>query len=332
MATRTRYNETSTSVAGDDFMGQYDDLLKILFDASTLHLTSAAGTDTYTADVDPDFDADNLVDGMHFTIKWPNANTGSSETLNIDSVGAKSIVKNDGSALASGDLVQDGYDLLLYHSNKFYVLSGGGNSNSTVFDHQVFTESGTWNKPVGLNADRAVLIQCWGGGGGGGTASGGGGGAFSEYLARAGDLSSSYSVTIGAGGAAGVAGGNTTFGSLVTAYGGGPGFLNIFGGGGGELAAGAREAGGSIGGGSSPGADASSIFGGAAGMDTRDHRVRHFNGGAAIYGGGGGGYTSGGASLHAGNGGASSSAGSTPSGGGGFGAAGGSGKCIVVVL
>lgn len=111
---------------------------------------------------------------------------------------------------------------------------------------QEFTSSGTWTKPSGANF---VMIECWGAGGGGGsgpkqdngTYYGGGGGGGAAYVSRtfiASELSSTVSVTIGAGGAGGaaittantngangVSGGDTTFGSFVAAFGGNRGTL-----------------------------------------------------------------------------------------------------------
>ncbi len=104
---------------------------------------------------------------------------------------------------------------------------------------QEFTSSGTWTKP---STATFVMVEAWGagGGGGGGCASnyqpgcGGGGGGYFYALFKASELTSTVSVTIGAGGTAGTGGvsggdprgtsggdgGNTTFGSYITAYAG----------------------------------------------------------------------------------------------------------------
>jgi hypothetical protein len=111
---------------------------------------------------------------------------------------------------------------------------------------QAFSSSGTWTAPVGINQVLVIAIGAGGGGGGGnnggGTGtSGGSGGSGGNRVAcsfKASDCGASQTITIGASGAAGTAttgggdGGNTTFGSLLTAFGGRGGGLGYIGGGG----------------------------------------------------------------------------------------------------
>jgi hypothetical protein len=198
-----------------------------------------------------------------------------------------------------------------------------------------FSASGTFTKPPGYQLFDGFA---WGAGGGGSkyaaNGAGGGGGACAPFTLRASVVPPSVSVTIGAGGTGksgadgnGLTGGNTTFGSLLTAYGGSGGESGQGGSGGGVLSA---ASGGTPGqpytsgslrenpgfGGAAPnGYD--SAYGGAAGSSSAGGR-------AYAGGGGGGGYTgaAGGLSVLGGSGGAGSSsgtavAGTAPAGGGG---------------
>lgn len=135
------------------------------------------------------------------------------------------------------------------------IIGSGDVAIGIPVSSQVFSASGTWNKPSGAGF---VLVEIWGAGGGGGSGyagpgtsaidrrggGGGGAGVYTWKFFRASDLGASVSVTIGSGGTggpgqaggtgngiAGNNGGNTTFGALATAFGGG-------GGGGGGLAGG----------------------------------------------------------------------------------------------
>ena len=124
-------------------------------------------------------------------------------------------------------------------------LSIDGAPVGLTADVQEFTSSGTWTKPA--NA-KIVYVEIWGGGGGGGSGqrypstgactggAGGGGSAGVFYQFRASELTSTVSVTIGAGGAggaarttdntngaAGTSGGDSTFGSYLKSSGAGGG-------------------------------------------------------------------------------------------------------------
>jgi hypothetical protein len=117
--------------------------------------------------------------------------------------------------------------VLTSNGSSLVFANAGGGANL-----QEFTTSGTWTKPAGATF---VMVEALGAGGAGagstGTnnnsqaGAGGGGGAYLYMIFKATDLTSTVSVTIGAGGVAvannnGGDGGITTFGSYLTAYAG----------------------------------------------------------------------------------------------------------------
>jgi hypothetical protein len=207
---------------------------------------------------------------------------------------------------------------------------------ATASRYQSFTASGTWTKPTDISADYIVTVEAWGAGGGGGcergtassTGGGGGGGGYTIRRFRLGDLPATVAVGVGAGGAGagsfgnGGAGGDSTFGALVTAYGGnGGGYDNS------NVSVGNALAGTLFGRAAGTGTD---YFSGGSGSDGEGVGFRAYMGG----GGGGGANAAraensyaGGASVGGGRGGngirmgdnppIASEAGSAPGGGGG---------------
>ncbi len=304
----------------------------------------------------------SYVAGQVYSFKANFSNTGAA-TLNVNGLGAKTIKNSAAGDLIANDILSNQIVSVEYDGTNMAMLSNSGNQEMTLggaqtitgaktfstqpigiqsVNYQVFTSSGTWTKPSNLTGNELVTVQLWGAGGGGGGvanaqtpgAGGGGGGGYTEAKFRASDLGATVSVTIGTGGSGGVGaangsnGGNTTFGSLLTAYGGGGGGQGNGtwgggGGGGGNVSAGSAGGTGTVGAGGSPLSSATastgnSFGGGTGGIQGTLNGV----GGASTFGGGGGGssaavVTTGGGSYYGGGGGG----GGNPSGSAGAGGA-----------
>lgn len=308
---------------------------------SHVYAADTGAADAYVITLSPVPSA--YAEGQRFSFKAVNANTTTS-TLNVNSLGVKTIKKNAGTDdLIAGDIAAGQIVDVEYDGTNFQMSSVKG------IDVQPFTGSGTWTKPSNYTATSKVLVQLWGGGGSGGFdatpgGAGGGGGGYSEALFDLSDLGATETVTIGDGGAAvtgaadGNPGVNSTFGSLLTAYAGGAGGGNGVtpggGGGGGLFSLGGDGAGTAAGAGGTPiagtagssSAGGDSTFGGGGGA----HDVND-NGGLSVWGGGGGGAggagSDGGKSFYGGGGGGGSKSSGPGSGGvsvrGGDGGAGG---------
>jgi hypothetical protein len=236
---------------------------------------------------------------------------------------------------------------------------------------QTFNASGTWTKPTlnGTPVGTMARIQAWGGGGGAGRGNltvrqtGGGGGGYNEITVELSSLAASVTVTVGAAGTGrtgsignGTAGGTSSFGALLSAFGGGGGIghsgpINITtsGFGGGQLSAGAVGQGTTVRATALVGtprfyspftATSAGIWHGGTQVYDQPEALGILEG-DALFGGGAGeigvGYAAG-VSVYGGNGGARNNAGVQPGGGGGAsssangnGSDGGAGRVIVTV-
>lgn len=92
-------------------------------DGSYLY-AAGSGTDTITASLSPAVTA--YANGMQVCIRAANANATTTPTLNLNGVGAVTITKVGGTALAVGDIVGSGHELLLRYnstSTRFELLN-----------------------------------------------------------------------------------------------------------------------------------------------------------------------------------------------------------------
>lgn len=353
----------------DDLMAAVADAVDWHAAAVCLPLVSVAGTaNAITATCDPPITS--YSDGLAFWFT-PGADNTAPVTINVSGVGAIDIVDPDGNALQAGGLKAGRRSLLKYDATLGDFILVGGSAAGGVTFYERITASKSLARPVGLVDDAVIRVRLWGAGGGGGSTGntgGGGGGGYAERDFRVGDLSWPVTVTIAAAPAAGSAGGNSTFGSYLTAYGGGRGRNAGSGGGGGgagTLASGSDSSGTSgasgggllggsggasgtagtdaVGGGGgggygspgSGGVGGAGVLGGGGGGGGSSGGAGA--GGQSIYGGGGGGGSgspsgAGGTSKYGGAGGAGGAAGTAPAGGGGALAAGARGECIVYAV
>lgn len=89
--------------------------------AGLVGYAAASGTDTYTASMSPAVAA--YTTGAAYRVKFTNANATTTPTLNLNSLGAKTITRRDGSAVAAGDIAAGGVYDLFYDGTNFQIGS-----------------------------------------------------------------------------------------------------------------------------------------------------------------------------------------------------------------
>jgi hypothetical protein len=255
-------------------IGSYDDIPVINDVTSVNTLITVSGTNALTGLATPTLIG--YVAGAQYTFSAQNNNTGP-VTIDIDTLGAKSITKAGSIALVANDLVAGALYQIVYDGARFQLLTRTSSSqlvvgttaqrpssptagmvrmNTTTLNPEWYdTTISSWSnfsQPAGYSVSYLVVA---GGGGGAGSASSnyGGGGGAGGLLTGTATLSSgtSYIITVGSGGAGGTntptSGSNGTNSNIsvlsLTAFGGG---------GGGPLSGGAAGSGGSGGGTGAP--------------------------------------------------------------------------------
>ncbi|MGZ8505691.1 MAG: hypothetical protein ACXWW0_00110 [Bacteroidia bacterium] len=119
----------------------------------------AAGTNTYTAALTPALTA--YTTGQVVTIQFTNASTLTTPTLNLNGLGAKTIVKRSSTALVSGDIAASQAYNLFYDGTNFRLL---GVANTAVFNDVLATNqaasAGTRNA-VNIDDTGKLQKQAW---------------------------------------------------------------------------------------------------------------------------------------------------------------------------
>jgi hypothetical protein len=107
----------------DSFVNKND------IDVYVSNIVSTSGTDTYTATLVPAISA--YVTHHYYLIKFVNANTGAA-TLNLNGLGAKSIVKSGSNPLILGDIAAGQILELAYDGTNLQIVGGSGSSSGSI--------------------------------------------------------------------------------------------------------------------------------------------------------------------------------------------------------
>jgi hypothetical protein len=139
-----------TNVGKATALNQYTTAEQII--DSELTYYTATGTDTYVITPSPAITA--YAEGQAFRVRFTNANTGAA-TININGLGAKTLVKNASTALSAGDLAATVIKDIYYDGTNFQVkdiaaASGGDVSSNTAtsVNSEISLFSGTGGKTI----------------------------------------------------------------------------------------------------------------------------------------------------------------------------------------
>ena len=194
---------------------------------------TTTGTSTaYNLNIGSRYTSLDDMDGVVIRAKF-HTTTGDNPTLNVNGLGAKPILAENGANIPY-QIGEGVWATLIWSSTlNGWIVQGWGKKR--VFKKEIFTSSGTWTAPEGIEGN-IVDIMLFGGGsagnygyydgivGGSPAASGGsgGGGGGMQHKSVSVIAKKTYSITIGAGGKGGrgESGGTTSFGTLLSASGG----------------------------------------------------------------------------------------------------------------
>jgi hypothetical protein len=206
-------------------------------------VTTAYGTNIYTASALAAITSYSI--GQVFVVQFGAGNGGTASTLNINNIGPLNIKQYNSDGTLASPVIYTGMVSQVAYNGTYFILldkvadnvstSGGGTTSGHGI--YVFTSSGTFTVPSGVNYLKVTVVG--GGGGNGQAGSSGGEGATTYAGGRGGDggvavtpvqttAGTVYTVTIGAGGTSafdlsasvGGTGGTSSFGTIAVASGG----------------------------------------------------------------------------------------------------------------
>lgn len=119
------YNGTSFYVSGD---GRGTNSTSILFTVPNSCL-STTGNDTYTCSLAP-LALTSYLNGSCLILNADTSNTGAA-TINVDGLGAKSILSKNGNALRNNDIKNGVPNTICYNGTNYYVQGDGQGTTST---------------------------------------------------------------------------------------------------------------------------------------------------------------------------------------------------------
>lgn len=123
-------------------------------DVKHISYAPATGANSYAISVPG---IENLTEGLSLKIKFTNANTGAA-TLNINGLGAKSIVKSNGTTLSNGNIKAGQITHLVYTGSVFQLLGEGGEYGTATAaevlnGYTLGTENGIVNGSLSLTGN-----------------------------------------------------------------------------------------------------------------------------------------------------------------------------------
>lgn len=121
-------------------------------DSTLTYLTTVAGTDVITAIAPTTMSAYATGQSFHFIASGSNT---SAVTVNINSIGAKSVKKTDGNALSAGDIVIGSAVQIIYDGTNFQCINPASALNGNV----VGPASATDNAIARFDTTTGKLIQ-----------------------------------------------------------------------------------------------------------------------------------------------------------------------------